>query len=170
MRRNSASLSRLLIKERKLLLGFAQKIVGSPAAAEDVAQNLWIKIQRVEDHPPVINKRAYLFRLISHLSIDHLRSVQRHDKLFQSGEAFHDRPDDQPDAERQLLDKEKLAQLHEAVEKLPPRCRQVFQLIKIEERTIGETATQLGISQDMVRKHIRHALLLCHQYLHDDGA
>ncbi|MCC2603164.1 RNA polymerase sigma factor [Sphingopyxis yananensis] len=167
MLRNSASLSRLLIKERQSLIRFAQRIVGSATAAEDVTQNLWLRIQRVEDYPPIINKRAYLFRLVSHLSIDHLRALQRHDKLFQSGEVHPELGDGQPDAERQLLDKEQLVRLGEAVEQLPLRCRQVFQLIKVDELTISATATRLGISQDMVRKHIRHALKHCHQYLRD---
>jgi len=74
-----------------------------------------------------------------------------------------------PSAEIRLLDQEKVRRIAAVVETMPLRCRQVFVLIKLDELSVGETATRLGISQDMVRKHIRHALQICHQALSGDS-
>lgn len=142
-------------------------MVGNEPAAEDIAQALWLRIQRVEDHPPILNKRSFLFRLASNLAIDHLRAEKRRDKLFTDDALAVTIPAETPDAETRLLDREKLTRLAAVVETMPLRCRQVFILIKIDELSIGEAATRLGISEDMVRKHIRHALKLCHAALHD---
>ena len=159
---NSFALSRLLIAERPSLLRRLVSIVGNEAAAEDVAQTLWLRIQKVEDEPPIVNKRSFLFRLASNLAIDHLRAERRKDALFTGDDAAATVPAPEPDAEKRLLDMEKLRLLDAAVATLPLRCRQVFVLIKIDELSVPEAARQLGISEDMVRKHIRHALTLCH--------
>jgi len=159
---NTLALTRLLIAERPSLLRRMVSIVGSEPAAEDVAQALWLKIQRVEDDPPIVNKRSFLFRLASNLAIDHLRLERRRNTLFIDDGAAATIAAQEPDAETRLLDMEKLRLLDAAVATMPMRCRQVFMLIKVDERSIPETAAELGISEDMVRKHIRHALVLAH--------
>ena len=68
------------------------------------------------------------------------------------------------------LDREKVRRLAAAVEGMPLRCRQVFVLIKLDDLSVPETAVRLGISQDMVRKHVRHALQICRRSLIDPPA
>lgn len=78
---NAVALTRLLLNERPSLLRLAQRIVGTAPAAEDVTQSLWLRIQRVEDDPPIIHKRAYLYRLATNLAVDHARSDQRREDV-----------------------------------------------------------------------------------------
>ncbi len=59
MSNNAHALTRLLLAERPSLLRLAQRIVGDPAGAEDVTQSLWLRIQRIGDDPPIVQKRAY---------------------------------------------------------------------------------------------------------------
>ncbi|EIZ77143.1 ECF subfamily RNA polymerase sigma-24 subunit [Novosphingobium sp. Rr 2-17] len=165
---NAIALSRLLIAERTSLVRWVASIIGSEPAAEDVAQSLYIKVQTVEDHPPIVNKRSFLFRLASNLAIDHIRSARRHDALFAHHVNTSHVPSTEPSAESRLLDQEKVRRLAAVVETMPLRCRQVFVLIKFDELSVAQTATRLGITQDMVRKHIRHALQICHQALTGD--
>ncbi len=127
-------------------------------------------MQRVDDDPPIVNKRAFLFRLASNLATDHLRATRRHDALFEAGDATADIAANEPDAETRLLDREKVIRLAAVVEQMPLRCRQVFVLIKLEELSVAQTAVRLGVSQDMVRKHLRHALQICHKSLSDRPA
>ncbi|WP_458836368.1 RNA polymerase sigma factor [Rhizorhabdus wittichii] len=162
-------MSRLLIAERSSLVRWVAGIVGSEPAAEDVAQNLYLRVQGIEDHPPIVNKRSFLFRLASNLALDHLRVTRRHDELFAGDVDASHVGSAEPSAETRLLDQEKVRRIAAIVETMPLRCRQVFLLIKIDGLSVTETAARLGISQDMVRKHIRHALQLCHQALIGDG-
>jgi DNA-directed RNA polymerase specialized sigma24 family protein len=60
---------------------------GDDPAAEDVTQSLWLRVQRVEDDPPIANKRAYLYRLAANLATDQLRATRRHDALFEASDA-----------------------------------------------------------------------------------
>ena len=70
-------------------------------------------------------------------------------------------PDRSPSAETRIDARERLAILAGAVEELPPRCREVFMLRKVEGLDQAEIARRLGISRNMVEKHLRKALLVC---------
>jgi len=85
MTTNALALTRLLIRERPSLLRLARRIVGSAPAAEDVTQTLWLRVQRIEDDPPILHKRAYLYRLATNLATDQLRARRRYDALFEGG-------------------------------------------------------------------------------------
>ncbi len=50
-----------------------------------------------------------------------------------------------------------------AIEALPKRCQQVFVLSRLHGHPNGEIAARLGISRNMVEKHIIKALLHCRQ-------
>ncbi|KFD27439.1 RNA polymerase sigma factor [Sphingobium yanoikuyae] len=165
---NAVALSRLLIAERSSLVRWVARIVGNEPAAEDVAQNLYLRVQGIEDHPSIVNKRSFLFRLASNIALDHVRVTRRHDELFAGDVDASHIASPEPSVETRLLDQEKVRRIAGIVETMPLRCRQVFLLIKIDGLSVAETAARLGISPDMVRKHIRHALQLCHQALAGD--
>lgn len=53
----------------------------------------------------------------------------------------------------------------QVVEELPPRCRDVFILYKIHGMSYKEIATELGISQSGVEKHVTKGLSHCRRKL-----
>lgn len=164
---NSVALSRLLVRERPSLLRLAQRIVGSAPAAEDVTQSLWFRVQRIEDDPPILNKRAYLYRLALNLATDQARSNQRFSALFDTGELPESIADDQPSAERAMLDRENLDVMMAALNELPPRVREIFMLRKFEDMPVSEIVERFGLSRSSISKMMQTALLHCDARLHD---
>ena len=61
--------------------------------------------------------------------------------------------------------KQQVARLTRAIEELPPKCRQVFLLIKFHHLTHAEVATKLGIAQSTVVKHMIKAVDYCRSRL-----
>lgn len=59
---------------------------------------------------------------------------------------------DRDGTERQLSAREELRRVQEGLERLPPRCREVVRLRKVEGLSTRETAELLGISVDTVEK------------------
>jgi RNA polymerase sigma-70 factor (ECF subfamily) len=57
--------------------GTSKRIVGNRADAEEVTQALWFRVQAVGDDPPILHKRAFLFRLPNNLALDMRRSISR---------------------------------------------------------------------------------------------
>ncbi|MGH8547062.1 MAG: sigma-70 family RNA polymerase sigma factor, partial [Methylococcales bacterium] len=60
-----------------------------------------------------------------------------------------------------LAVRQKLEILDRAVAELPPKCRQVFLLRKVEQLSHAEIAERLGISRSMVEKHLHRAMMHC---------
>ncbi|MFT3966178.1 MAG: sigma-70 family RNA polymerase sigma factor [Sphingobium sp.] len=166
---NAAALTRLLLRERPSLLRLAQRIIGDTPAAEDVTQSLWFRVQRVEDEPPIVNKRAFLYRLTANLATDQARGDRRHGALFEPGELPEDVADDQPSAETRMMDQERVRRFEAALEELPLRCRQVFTLRRIDGLPADEVARRLGITLNAVAKHVRIAVRHCHQRMQKDS-
>lgn len=166
---NAILLTRLLLAERSSLQRLAQRLVGNIAAAEDVTQSLWLRIQRIEDDPPIVNKRAFLFRLATNLATDYVRSARRYRALFDGGELPTEVADDRPSIEQVLVDRERLKITLNALEDLPPRVRQVFMMRKFDEMPVVEIADRLGLSRSAIAKMLQRALLHCDARLHDAG-
>lgn len=169
MTTNSVALTRLLLEERPSLLRLARRIVGSGVLAEDVTQAVWLRIQRVQDHPPITDKRGFLYRLVLNLASDQRRASRRHDRLFDSGALPEDVASPAPDAEAIVISRDLMAHMAAAIEELPPRCREVFVMRKIDGLSPAEIAERLGITTNMVAKHVRIALQHCLQRLEDSA-
>lgn len=165
---NVSVLVGLLLRERPTLLRVIERIVRNWSATEDVAQTLWLRIQQVQDHPPIINKRAYLFRLATNLALDHVRADRRRDSLFEQGVLPHDAADEAPGADRAVLDREALHLLQKALDELPQRAREILHMRRFEELSSTEIGARLGISRQMVNRYISEAMAHCLDRLETD--
>ncbi|HVM23089.1 MAG TPA: RNA polymerase sigma factor [Sphingomicrobium sp.] len=61
-------------------------------------------------------------------------------------------------SERQLSAREELRRAQQGIDQLPPRCREVIWLRKVEGLTTKETAERLGIGADTVEKQITQGM------------
>ncbi|ACT51414.1 RNA polymerase sigma factor [Methylovorus glucosotrophus] len=64
-----------------------------------------------------------------------------------------------PSPEELVLLKQKLEALQRIINQLPAKCREVFWLFRIEHLSQRDIAEQLGISVNMVQRHIMRAML-----------
>ena len=70
-----------------------------------------------------------------------------------------------PHAEQVVLTRQELAILQQAVDELPPRCREVFVLARLEGPTYAQIGTRLGISPKTAFSHTVKALAHLHSRL-----
>lgn len=161
----TAMLSHAIIGNRRPLLGVARRILGDGPAAEDVVQSLWFRVQTLDERMTVRDSGAFLRRLVRNLAIDQLRKDRVRHEYFHDTPPDDAIPDDAPDAEQAMIDRDRLRRLKLALEELPPRCREVFVLRRIHDLSSAEIAERLGISQNAVAKHVRLALQHCHSRL-----
>lgn len=166
---NAVALSRLLLAERPSLLRLAQRIVGNAPAAEDVTQSLWFRVQRIEDDPPILNKRAYLFRLATNLATDRRRAETRYGELIDTTAELPEHvPTDRVSADQLMIDRENLDRMMSAVDELAPRIREIFILRKVDELPMEEVARRMDMSRSMVTRYLQQALRHCMARLTDD--
>lgn len=159
---------------RTELLRFLTARTGDSAEAEDLLQELWIRA-RTQPSGPVVNGRAYLFRMAQNLIVDRLRERQRRmardrrwsdeETGFVSGGA--EPADQRRTAEETMLDREEIAALISALATLPEGARRAFELHKLQGLNHGEVAIRLGISKSGVEKHMAVAMKYLRRALMD---
>jgi RNA polymerase sigma-70 factor (ECF subfamily) len=127
--------------------------------AEDIAQETWARAAPVLARGGIANVESYLMRVAANLIADRAREGRRRAEILVAGEPPVDAPAPEPDAEMQLIARDRIAKIAAIVECLPPRCREVFLLRKSEGLSSIAIAERLGIGRNMVDKHLRHALM-----------
>lgn len=145
---------------RPMLIRYFRRHLGGEAAdAEDLAQEALIRL--IRSPTQAANTEAYLLRIASNLLRDRFRRDRSQRRpLHDSFEMeLHDLPSEEPGGERVYEDKERLSRFLEALDQLPPRCRQVFLLQRYEGLTYTSIAKRLQISVSAVEKHMMRALL-----------
>jgi RNA polymerase sigma-70 factor (ECF subfamily) len=100
---------------------------------------------------------AYLRIIVDNLLIDNYRDQARQTALTHRIQLANE--PHAPSAEHLADTRQRLLLLQQTIENLPKRCREVFWLFKIEGLTQPQIAQQLGISVNMVERHMIRALL-----------
>ena len=151
------------------LFAFVRRRVRCPSLAADIVQETYVRLANARLSAAVENPRALLYRIAGNLAIDHIRQEKARAKYLTAEPPDETVADTQPSAERTVAAKQRLAALIRNVDDLPPRCRQVFILRKLHGLGQAEIAKSLGISRNMVEKHLRNALLHCATRLPTDS-
>lgn len=138
---------------------YAYRILKNKTLAEDVVQDVFyifyinvdaekIKVSKISETGIL----SYFYRSVYNKCIDVIRHNQfvAQYKNSESLEFYIDELIQKPDVE-EILQKEDLSKiLKDALSKLPPRCRQIFTMSKIEYFSVKQIASQLDISEKTV--------------------
>ena len=143
------------------LVRLAVRLVDSPAAAEDVVQDVFAAVQRrgktLDD--PLPNLRVAV--------VNRARSVLRRRRvagLFRPGSSVDGEP-----ADRAVVERDEQARVLAAVEQLPRRQREIVVLRFYEDLTVPEVAHLLGISPGAVSSSAARAMITLKNSLGDDA-
>jgi RNA polymerase sigma-70 factor (ECF subfamily) len=158
----SESPSRLVEACYGELLRFARRRLGGGHVADDLVQEACLRFTSAP-RPTITKPRAFLHRILANLVVDHQRRQARQPVVADDFEAV----DPAASAEDALIWRERLALLSRAVEELPPRCRECFVMRRFDDLSQDEIAQRMGISRNMVEKHLRTAALHCARRLRE---
>jgi RNA polymerase sigma-70 factor (ECF subfamily) len=159
------------LEHEAALRRFLSRFLSRAQDIEDVSQEAFLKAFAAEATQPVLAPKAFLFRIAKNLALNQrARFVNSRTGPFDGGdEGAAAIPSDAPSAEDQTLAREKLALFCEAISSLPPQCRQVFLLRKVQGYSQKEIARRTGVSVSTVEKHIALGLVRCSAYLERHG-
>ncbi len=151
------------------LKAFIAHRIGSPGTAADVVQETWLRAAATEPTAPINNPRAYLYRMASHIAMDHLRRESGRTANLGDVPDFDRFVDPRPGPEETAISRQELALLAEAVRELPDKCRTVFLLYRGQGLSMRQVAKATGTSEKTVEKHIAKAMLHCRRRLREAG-
>jgi RNA polymerase sigma-70 factor (family 1) len=132
------------------------KILKTQAGAEDVLQDIFMKIwEQKENLPAIENFNAYLNTMLRNHLFNQLRKLT-HEKQVIKKIAIS-QTDSANETLHTVLDHEFQHELEVALQHLPPQQKKVFTLSRIEGLKHDEIAAALHISKETVKKHIMKA-------------
>lgn len=162
----NGGLSELFAQHRGELLRFLTARCGDSSEAEDLVQDLWIKVSGAATGP-IANGRAYLFRMANNLVLDRRRAAQRtmrRDRQWLEespgggATAPEDRLDPAPRADEELARQDEADMLRRAISALPPGAQRALRLCRIDGLPQADVAEIMGISRSGVEKHLAVAM------------
>src|SRR6187551_3404788 len=101
-----------------------------------------------------------LYKVAANAAFDQERKSKRRHQHASIEDEEIDFPSKEPSIERVLEGEEAYNKVLLQIEALPPKCRQVFLLSRVNSMTYPQIAAHCNISVKMVEKHISHALLV----------
>lgn len=173
-------LQSVFLRIRPQLLRFVTARCGDGDLAEDLVQDIWLKLQSVEAGP-ISNPAAYLHRMANNQLLDYRRSQRRamaRDRAWLAAQdpeqapttnALHERPDPSTGAEDAMIEEEERKVLRAAIASLPEGARRALVLYRFEGHRQEKIAQIMGISRSGVEKHLALAMRKLREHLGNCG-
>ena len=131
----------------------AYRFIGNSMEAEDVAQETFLKIlEAAPRYRPTATFRTYFYRILTHLCIDRTRKRQ-----LISMDNIPDVPDPSLGPTERLVEKERRAQVRDALDALPPNQKAAMLLRHYEGLSYAEIAQIFGVTPKAVEGLISRA-------------
>jgi RNA polymerase sigma factor (sigma-70 family) len=156
----SEELARIFVDLRPNLERVITRRIGDAQAAQDLAQDLYIRFRRVAHQLPNDDEaRRYLMRMATNAAIDHLRVEGNRVQLLAGALSLFEGHVAEP--EHYAHAEDRCREIDGALEELPDKCRDVLYLSRIEGLTHVEIAERLGVTVSLVEKYAVLAVRHC---------
>jgi RNA polymerase sigma-70 factor, ECF subfamily len=137
--------------------------VRSRAIAEEIVQDVMLELwKRRETLADNSSPQAYLFQSTRNRSLNHLR----HERVAKEAEPYATKSEIiESKAHSRMVEEEMRVAMRRAVDSLPDRCREIFELSRTNGLKYLEIAALLGISVKTVEAQMGKALRVLREEL-----
>ncbi len=157
----------LIDKYHRPIVNFIYRIVNNAAEAEELAQEVFLRIYRArERYEPRARFSSWIYRIAANLSIKEAarkrraqfwgRDSRSEDDARDAADSYSD---PSPNAEGRLISAELARVLQRAIRSLPPRERTALVLRRYEEMSYREIAEVMGCTEAAVKTYIHRGKL-----------
>jgi RNA polymerase sigma-70 factor, ECF subfamily len=165
-----AAFAELVARHEKRLWNFVRRFVADSATAEDLLQEVFLRVVRnAAEWQPSAKFTTWLFTIARNLCTDNARRrvFRKADSLDQTPGATRDESGPHridkvasPDgnAEKAAMDREIATRVDQAVATLPVEQREVFLMREVMDMSFAEIATATKASEPTVKSRMRYAL------------
>jgi RNA polymerase sigma-70 factor (ECF subfamily) len=146
------------------LCAFSMQYLNDRNAVEDLVQDFFVSLwTEAPNHQIHSSLKSYLFSSIKNRCLDyqkHIRVVQRYKSfmLFSTGDSDNS-------TDNFLAESELRHAMENSFEKIPARCREIFEMSRVKGFTNNEIAAHLGLSKRTVELQISNAIRILRKEL-----
>jgi RNA polymerase sigma-70 factor, ECF subfamily len=150
----------LVQKYRRPLVGFMYRLCHNPATAEELAQEVFLRVYRSRSsYEPSAKFTTWLYRIATNLAVNHARDTRheraentvRLDEPDQETGTTPDLADESLTAEEELLKRERLAAIRNKVNALPERQRLAVMMHKYQQMDYRQIAAVMKLSESATK-------------------
>lgn len=150
----------LVQKYRRPLVGFMYRLCHNPATAEELAQEVFLRVYRSRSTYEASAKfTTWLYRIATNLAVNHARDTRherpentmRLDEPDQETGSTPDLADESSTAEEQLIQRERLAAIRSKVNALPERQRLAVMMHKYQQMDYRQIAAVMKLSESATK-------------------
>ena len=160
-RGDAESFGALLRRHRAPLLNYFSRMVRDPALAEDLAQEVFLRVyQARKRYQPEATFATWLHRIATNLALNAIRDRKSSAEVAigPAGQGFHENEpwvarlaDSRPTVEQRLIQEDRERMIRDAVEALPDKQRVAVILHKYQEVDYRQIAKILEVSESAVK-------------------
>jgi RNA polymerase sigma-70 factor (ECF subfamily) len=151
--RGQEAFERLLPAYRRRVFGLAYGILRDRAAAEDLAQEVFVKLwQALPRYDGRAQLSTWIYAITRNAAVSALRARRRELSLADEAVAAEVEGVAAPDAAAA-----EDPALRRAIDRLPEKQRQAITLYYMDERSVEEVADMMGIPANTVKTHLHRA-------------
>jgi RNA polymerase sigma-70 factor (ECF subfamily) len=161
--------SEIVTRYGRRLLSFFTHRLRNRADAPDLAQEVFLRLMRVEHRESIRSPEAYLFTVASHVLNQHMLRQANTPGSIEISAMF---------AELQLISnddplvradaQQRLEQIDRSLKRLPPKVSSTLLLHRFAGLTIEEIGRELGVSRPAAKKYLSRALKECRNVLEEE--
>jgi RNA polymerase sigma-70 factor (ECF subfamily) len=164
---DSAAFEYLLDKYHRPIVNFIYKLVNNAAEAEELAQEVFLRIYRArETYQPKARFAAWIYKIAANLSFKEA-ARKRRQRFWNWDHRSGDEPrvaeesiaDPAPDAEGRMITSELGRAVRRAIRSLPPNERTALVLRRYEDLSYKEIAEAMNCTEAAVKTYIHRGKL-----------
>ena len=141
----------LLARHRNGVVAFTYRMVRNQAVAEELAQEVFLRVYRSRDtYEPTAKFTTWLYRIATHLTLNWIRDHAK-DSKSEPVEETTRVGDPSPSAEEMLVSECRLDEVRKAVAALPGKQRAAVLMHKYQEMDYSQIARSLNCSTSAVK-------------------
>ena len=150
----------LVQKYRRPMVNFMFRMAHNNAAAEDLAQEVFLRVYRSrESYEASAKFTTWLYRIATNLAVNHARDTRHErpentvslDEPDQESGHTLDLPDRTPSAEEAIVRRERVAAIRQRVQSLPERQRIAVVMHKYQQMEYRQIADVLKLSESATK-------------------
>lgn len=155
----SSAITTLYIEHIGELRRFLVRRLPCIEVAAELAHETFVRYLVAAPCAPLVNPRAFLYRIAGNLAIDYLRSHRLSSQQTVDLDGCSELPCDELSPERYVIARQQLDRLRRAIDELPAKCRSVFVRHKFDGISQKDLAREFGVTVNAIEKHLIRALV-----------